>query len=489
MMQFDNTPSHLLDPALNHAPPRVRSVHLIAACGTAMGALAVMLQRMGLAVTGSDRQIYPPMSTFLAEHGIRLHQGFAAGHLQPPPDLVIVGNAVSRDNPEAQALAALRLPYLSMPQAVLHFAAAGREILLVAGTHGKTTTSALLAWVLQHAGLDPSFLIGGILKNFDSNFRSGQGRYIVLEGDEYDTAFFDKGPKFLHYPPRVAIVTGVEFDHADIYRDLAHVRESFAALVSRAQPSCLLLAHTPDEVIDSLLPAARCRVQRYGTLAEAAWQGLEATLALPWTRFTVSHQGRLFGRFASPLPGEHNLANTLAVIGACHELGIDSATIAAALAGFEGVRRRQELRGVARGVMVMDDFAHHPTAVSATIAAMRPLAAAGRLLAVFEPRSNTTMRRVFQDVYPAAFDGADCVLVRHPSRLDKIPPAERFSAQRLVEDIRRRGGCADFFPDTDSIIEHLDRTARAGDVILVMSNGGFDNIHQRLLDRLAVSDG
>jgi UDP-N-acetylmuramate: L-alanyl-gamma-D-glutamyl-meso-diaminopimelate ligase len=392
-----------------------------------------------------------------------------------------VGNAVSRANPEVQALIARRLPYCSMPQAVNRFAAAGREILLVTGTHGKTTTAALLAWVLQHAGRDPSFLIGGILKNFDSNFRVGRGGQIVLEGDEYDTAFFDKGPKFLHYPPRLAILTSVEFDHADIFRDLDHVRRAFAALVARIAPDALLLACADDPEVERLLHRAACRVERYG--GDGRWRCGEIAPQGAGSAFSVVRDGQPLGRFSTRLPGRHNRANLLAVIAAASELGLAPGAIAAALERFAGVRRRQEIRGQARGVTVMDDFAHHPTAVRETIAAVRGLTA-GRLIAVFEPRTNTSMRSVFQAQYATAFDEADLILIRQPPLLAKIPPGERFSSPRLAADLQRRGLTALFFPDTDGIIAHLTAAARPGDLVLVMSNGGFDDIHTRLLQAL-----
>lgn len=471
-----------LDPNLNRIPDNARRVHLIAVCGTAMGALACMLKDLGLSVTGSDAKIYPPMSDFLAGRGIAVANGFDPAHLTPAPDFVVIGNAVRRDNPEAVAVARSRLAYCSLPQALNHFAAKGKQALVVAGTHGKTTTSSLLAWVLFHAGLDPSFLIGGILGNFDSNFRLGQGRHIVIEGDEYDTAFFDKGSKFLHFDPAVAVLTSVEFDHADIFRDLDHVTDAFAAFVGKIGKDALLVAATPDPIIDTLTTGLSCEVQRYGVSGQ--WRTANVAIAGSGTVFDVQCNGKLFGRFQSPLMGDHNLANTLAVIAAGHRLGLSAAAMARALAAFKGVKRRQQVRGVKNGITVMDDFAHHPTAVKATIAAVRPHFTAGRLIAVFEPRTNTSMRSVFQQVYPMAFDGADRVCIRQIPLPEKVPPDQRFSSQRLVADLIGRGLDAHCFDDTDAIIAFLKQTARPGDLILVMSNGGFDDIHRRLLAAL-----
>jgi UDP-N-acetylmuramate: L-alanyl-gamma-D-glutamyl-meso-diaminopimelate ligase len=475
----------MLDPALNRIPTNVRHVHLIAVCGTAMGALACMLKEQGVAVTGSDLKVYPPMSDFLRHRGVMVDEGFDPRHLDHDPDLVVVGNAVRRDNPEVGAVADRGLAYCSMPQAINRFAAAQRRQVVVAGTHGKTTTSSLTAWILDQAGLAPSFLIGGILKNFQSNYHTGSGDVIVLEGDEYDTAFFDKEAKFFHYRPQVAVVTGVEFDHADIFRDLDHVRSTFQRLLAGLSPHSLLLAFDADAILDELVGGTPARVLRYGQSRGADWRIDAVAVASPWTHFDLFRQGRLWGHFRSPLMGAHNLANTAAALAAAESLGVDYRRAAEALENFAGVRRRQEVRGTAGGVTVMDDFAHHPTAVRETIAAVKPHFPSGRLIAVFEPRTNTSMRRVFQDIYPACFDGADLVLVRRPSAIDKVPAVERFSSTRLVADIAARGREAHYFETTEAIIDFLVAGCRQDDLVLVMSNGGFDDIHQRLLDALA----
>jgi UDP-N-acetylmuramate: L-alanyl-gamma-D-glutamyl-meso-diaminopimelate ligase len=465
-------------------PPDVHSVHLIAVCGTAMGALAAMLQEMGLAVTGSDRNVYPPMSTFLKQRGIHVQEGFLPEHLAYRPDLVVVGNAVSRDNPEVEAMGRMGLSYCSMPEALNHFAGTGKETLLVAGTHGKTTTSSLLAWLLYAADVDPTYMIGGILNNFKGNYRLGRGGYFVVEGDEYDTAYFDKGPKFLHYRPRAAVLTSIEFDHADIFNDLDHVKSAFGLFLERMAPESLLLAYDDDANIDALLPRAACRIERYGRSRQADWRLGKVTVAPPATHFEVWRNGNLFGEFSTSMIGEHNLMNTLSALGVAHHLGIDAEILARGLADFRGIKRRQEVRGVRRGIVVIDDFAHHPSAVRETVRAVKTFYGTRRLVAVFEPRTNTSMRDVFQETYATCFDPADLICIRQPPLLKKIPDGERFSSQKLVTDLQARGRAAHYFQDTEAIIDFLVQGAQAGDVILIMSNGGFDNIHERLLAAL-----
>jgi UDP-N-acetylmuramate: L-alanyl-gamma-D-glutamyl-meso-diaminopimelate ligase len=469
----------------NRIPGRVADIHLIAICGTGMAALAAMLKDLGFNVTGSDHDVYPPMSTFLAQKGIAVRSGFDTANLDPAPDLVVVGNAVTRDNAEAAAVLRRQIPYCSMPQALNHFVAAGKKPLVVTGTHGKTTTASLLAWVLCEAACDPSFFIGGILQNFDSNYRLGKGPYIVFEGDEYDTAFFDKGPKFLHYKPYRAVLTGIEFDHGDIYRDLAHVQQAFSAFVTGMPPNSALVAFDgPGSAAEAVLRNAPTRVIRYGQQPGDDWRLVEAKVAPPRSRFRIERPDGSGSAFETRLMGTHNLLNAVAVVAVAAELGLDEETVRRALASFAGIRRRQEVRGRRRGVTVIDDFAHHPTAVRETIRAVRPFYPEGRLIAVFEPCTNTSMRRTFQQAYAQVFDAADIVCIREPSRLAKVPPAERLSARRLVADLEARGLRARHFENTDVLIDYLAAEARSGDTILIMSNGGFDNIHARLLAAL-----
>lgn len=468
----------------NKIPEKIKKIHLIAVCGTGMGALACMLKDLGYEITGSDDKIYPPMSDFLAEKGIALMQGFAADNLSYNPDLVVVGNAVRRDNPEAVRMAESGLYYCSMPQALNRFAAKGKNSLIVTGTHGKTTTTSILAWMLYKAGLDPSFMIGGITKNFGSNYRIGKGKYFVVEGDEYDTAFFDKGPKFLHFDPLIAILTSIEFDHADIFRDLDHVKETFGRMIKKISSNSKLITFDADININSLLGNSSCKIERYGKNSNSDWKLDSFYVEPPWTFFEVKKKEKAFGTFKTRLVGEHNLLNALSVIAAADSLNIPVDTIHKALETFEGVKRRQEVRGEKKGITVMDDFAHHPTAVKETVKALKPFYPKGRIVAVFEPRTNSSMRKVFQDVYPLSFDDADIICISKPPLLEKIPSDERFSSEKLVEDLKIKGKEAYFFSNTQAIIDFLVKTAKSGDLILIMSNGGFENIHERLLAAL-----
>ncbi len=473
-----------LDPGQNVIPETVASVHMTAVCGTAMGALAAALQEKGIVVTGADAGVYPPMSTFLAGRGITVTEGFSAENLAYGPDLVIVGNAVRRDNPEVAAIIEKRLAYCSMPQAVRRFLVEDRQAVVVAGTHGKTTTSAIVAWLLSYAGYDPSFLIGGILGNFNANYHVGGGGYAVLEGDEYDTAFFDKEAKFFHYRPDVAVLTGVEFDHADIFSDLAHVISVFDQFVSRMNPASRLIAFDGDANVTRLIAGKACRIETYGEKPDSYWRAEKSRVDFPYTVFDVIKNNAYFGRFKTTLIGAHNRMNALAAVAVAAGMGISAEVIAEGLAAFKGVKRRQEVRGVKNGVMVIDDFAHHPTAVQKTVAAVKAFYPASRLFAVFEPRTNTSMRSVFQDIYPACFDGADVVCVRKPPLLEKIPEGLRFSSEKLVADLKDRRMDAHYFSDTEEIIDFAAARARSGDILLIMSNGGFDNIHERLLEAL-----
>jgi len=465
-------------------------IHLIAACGMGMGSLAGMLQASGYQVTGSDQHVYPPMSTQLQAWGIPLYNGFRAAHLDPRPDLVIVGNAVSRDNPEAMATEQAGIPVMSLPQALAHFFIQERHSVVVTGTHGKSTTTALIAWLLQHAGYAPGFFVGAVMRNIDGTFGLGQGPHFVVEGDEYDSAYFDKGPKFLHYRPRTAVLTSLEFDHADIYRDLDHVRSAFARFVPLLPADgCLIACHDAPTVRELLttVPGA-APIQTYGLDPGSDWHAVAWHADATGTHITVNHQGQPYGSFRSPLFGPHNVQNVLAAVAVTHRLGLSPAQIAAGLATYTHIKRRCEVRGVVRGITVLDDFAHHPTAVRVTLEGVRQAYPDARLWAVFEPRSATSRRAVFQRDYAEAFRLADRVLVADVYHHREHLPAEaRFSPQALVEALRQQGVGAWFYPTTEEIITHLCRDAQAMDVILIMSNGGFDNIHQRLLATLEES--
>ena len=469
---------------LARVPRDPRRVHLIAVCGTGMGSLAGMLAASGFEVTGSDQAIYPPMSGQLERWGIRVMQGYRAENLAPPPDLVVVGNAMSRGNPEVEALLASGIPYLSMPEALRLFFLKGKHPLVVTGTHGKTTTTAIAARVLLEAGRDPSLLVGGVTRDFEGGFRLGKGDVFVIEGDEYDSAFFDKGPKFLHYEPRSAILTSVEFDHADIYRDLEHVREAFRRFVALIPDLGLLAVCSDDAEALAAALTARCRILRYGLADNADLRGAIVEVGPAVTRFTASLRREPLGEFAIPLPGAHNVRNALGVIGACLDLGIEPGAIRAGLAAFGGVARRQELRGEVSGVAVIDDFAHHPTAVRETLDAVRARYPARRIWGIFEPRSNTSRRNIHQQALVRALEHADVAIIAGVDTPGKVPAPERLDPEVVAAELSERGRDARFIEKVGDIVADVAARARPGDVLLIMSNGGFGGIHEKILAAL-----
>lgn len=474
-----------LETGLNSAPETINHIHLMGICGTGMAALAGMLQQKGYTVTGSDSHVYPPMSVFLEGLQIPVQNGYRPENLQPVPDLVIVGNVITRKNPEAAALASLKIPYLSFPQALSHFFIQSRTSLVVAGTHGKTTTCSLLATALYKADLDPTFMIGGIVREFGTNFRLGDGRYFVAEGDEYDTAFFDKGSKFLHYRPQVAVITSIEFDHADIFTDLEAIKHSFRKFVALLPPDGLLIANLDDENVAEIASEAPCPVQGYGLSAGLAWSIDDLRRENGLTRFTVLRDGQPWSPMAVRLAGRYNCLNSLAVCAVMHHLGVAPAAIDKGLSSFNGVKRRQEVRGIENGITVIDDFAHHPTAVRETLTGLKEAYTGQRLIAVFEPRTNSSRRAIFQKDYVAAFDAAALVLLREPVPIEGLAAEELFSSAQLAEDLQKeRGLPAECFPTTDGILARLQSVLREGDVVAILSNGGFDNIHTRLIEQI-----
>jgi len=464
-------------------------VHLVAICGTGMGALAGLLKEAGHEVRGSDRAFYPPMSERLQAWGIPTLQGFDPAHIAPDTDLVVVGNVCRKDNPEAQAALQRGMKVMSFPQALSEFFIAGKTSVVVAGTHGKTTTAALLSYVLVEAGADPSFLVGGIPQNFGKSFHLGGGGLFVVEGDEYDAAFFDKRPKFVHYRPGVVILTAVEFDHADIYPDMAAYRSAFATLLSLLPAEGLLVVCADDPEASRLARAAPCRVVSYGLGPGADWSAADLELAAAVSRFTLLRRGAAGPRVALPLAGRHNVANALAVLAAAEALGVGADRAAACLPGFAGVARRMQVRGTVDGVTVIDDFAHHPTKVRETVRAARTRYPQARLVAVFEPRTATSRRKVFQEAYPASFAGADEVLVVPPFEAEKVPAADRFDSAALVAALARAGQRAALLPGADAVVAELARRPPGEAVVLVMSNGAFDGIHEKLLAALRARRG
>ena len=458
-------------------------IHLIGIGGTGMTALAGLLAGAGCRVTGSDLQLYPPTSIILERLGLEVHTGFDPAHLSPRPDLVVVGNAISRGNPELEELLDLGIPFTSMPALIHERFLQGRHSIVVAGTHGKTTTASMMAWVLSSAGREPGFLIGGAPLNFGLPFRLGEGKDFVIEGDEYDTAFFDKGPKFMHYRPDTVLLGTVEFDHADIYRDLDEVKTAFRRLVNLVPRRGLIVRHEESPPTVEVSAAALSRVEGYG-LECGRWRAVDVRETPDGSCFRVCCDGRPFLDARLSMVGRHNLRNALAVVAAAHDRGLTAKQIAEGLATFRGVKRRMELRGEAAGVRVYDDFAHHPTAVAESLRGMRSRHPKDRIWAVIEPRSYSMRHDVFQRDLTNAFDGADEVLIARVHRAESVPDADRLDAERLADELTARGRSARYLPEVEAIIDFLVGAARRGDIVVVMSNGGFGDLHERLLDAL-----
>jgi UDP-N-acetylmuramate: L-alanyl-gamma-D-glutamyl-meso-diaminopimelate ligase len=481
-------------PAIRSATPR--HYHLIGIGGTAMGSLAGLLRAAGHTVTGSDENVYPPMSTQLTELGIRYAEGYGPGNLEPRPDVVVVGNAISRGNPELEAVLDSRLPYTSAAAVVKEEMIRGRWSLAVAGTHGKTTTTSLLAWALECAGLEPSFLIGGVAENFGTSFRLTESKYFVVEADEYDTAYFDKGPKMWHYLPDTAVVNNIEFDHADIYRDEEAYRFAFARFINLVPRSGTLMAGWDSPIVRELSSRSFAPVQSFGYGGRAGgggehprWSAEDVEMGPEGTRYRVLHDGAEWGRVETPLAGAFNVRNALAVIAAADSIGADPDGVRKGLATFLSVRRRMEVRGEAAGVTVIDDFAHHPTAVRETIEAVRQRYAGRPLVAIFEPRSYTAQLREFQQAYGDAFHAADRVVLAGLFHPERYTEQTAMDPTALVERWRSEGKPADYLPDPDEIVRRLVPELKGGEVLLVMSNGGFGGIHGKLLDALRARGG
>jgi UDP-N-acetylmuramate: L-alanyl-gamma-D-glutamyl-meso-diaminopimelate ligase len=473
-----------------------KHIHLIGICGTAMASLAGMLKERGFRVTGSDAAAYPPMSDFLRELGIPLAQPFDARNLGPQPDLVVVGNAISRGNAELEHVLDQRLPFCSLPQLLHDEFLRGKEVLVVAGTHGKTTTTSMLAWIFHSAGLQPSFLIGGIAENFGSSFHLGEGRHFILEGDEYDTAFFDKGPKFLHYFPDSVILTSVEFDHADIYKDLDAVETAFKRLVNLIPRRGRIVAFdgvageaTESASLERCLAKAFCPVERYGGGARSQWRVSDLRLEAGRTTWSVLREGRAWANFEFPLAGEYNVWNATAAAAAAAACGISKDEIAAALKTFKSVKRRLEVKAQVNGITVIDDFAHHPTAIAGTLRALRARYAGARLWAILEPRSNTLRRRVLQSELARSLALADEVIVAGVFRSEAVPENERLELPELAAEIQKNGRPARLLADADAIVETVAAEMRSGDVVAILSNGGFGGIYEKLPAKLKALAG
>jgi UDP-N-acetylmuramate: L-alanyl-gamma-D-glutamyl-meso-diaminopimelate ligase len=444
-----------------------------------MASVAAAMQQLGLQVTGSDQNVYPPMSTFLADRKIDVRAGYAEQNLAHKPDLVVIGNAISRGNPEAEAVLDKKMRYCSLPELLKEYFIRGKRSLVVSGTHGKTTTTSLLAWVFEHNGLRPSFLIGGIPHNFGEGARFTDSEWFIIEGDEYDTAFFDKRSKFVHYLPEVAIVNNLEFDHADIFENLGAVQTSFKRFINLVPRNGQLLANGDDPNLAPLLNVTHCPVKRFGLGEHNAVRAFNVRLGPTASEFEIPS-----AKFHINLVGELNVRNALAVIACAKHCGLKNSQIQSAFDTFKGIRRRMEIRGIAGGVTVVDDFGHHPTAIRETLRALRIKYPTNKIWAVFEPRSNTTRRNVFQAELVEAFSDANAVIVAQVARLEQLAPADRLDPERLMADLTAQNKAASYLADVDAIVAHLRNKAGGGDIVCVFSNGGFGDIHNKLLRTL-----
>jgi len=457
----------------------IKSVHFTGIGGTGMAAAAAAMQEKGFRVTGSDQNVYPPMSTFLAEKKITVMNGYDEKNLAHKPDLVVIGNAISRGNPEAEFVLDHKLRYCSLAALLAEFFIRGKRALVVTGTHGKTTTTSLLAWVFEHSGLNPSFFIGGIPTNLGQGARFTDSEWFILEGDEYDTAFFDKRSKFIHYQPEVGIINNLEFDHADIFEDLDAVKKTFSHFIRLIPRNGLLLGNGDDANLAPLLNVTHCPVKRFGLGENNAVRAFNLRFGPTATEFEIPSF-----KFHINLVGELNVRNALAVVACAKHCGLSNKQIQSAFDTFKGIKRRMEVRGIAGGVTLIDDFGHHPTAIRETLRALRIKYPREKIWAIFEPRSNTTRRNVFQTELAESFADANAVVVSEVARLEQIVPEERLNPEKLMQDLKASGKDAAYLPDVDAIVAHVAKGAQGGDIVCVFSNGGFGGIHGKLLERL-----
>jgi UDP-N-acetylmuramate: L-alanyl-gamma-D-glutamyl-meso-diaminopimelate ligase len=471
-----------------------KHIHLSGICGTAMASIAGLLQLQGHRITGSDKAAYPPMSDLLRSLGIPVLEPYSESNLDPAPDLVVIGNALSRGNPEVERVLDERLPFTSMAALVHDEFLNGRESLVVAGTHGKTTTTSMLSWIYQvasheNAALEPSFLIGGVAENFGSSFQLRPTRTFIIEGDEYDTAFFDKGPKFLHYFPDALILTHVEFDHADIYADLEAVKIAFKRLVNLVPRRGLLVAFDGSDNVTECISKAFCRVERYGFKPESDWQLRNIQHVDGQMRWEIWRNGELWSDIAMHLGGEHNALNATAAAALAFGRGISKDAIRTALASFKSVKRRLEVRDVIRGITIIDDFAHHPTAIRETLRALRSVYPMARLWAVLEPRSNTLRRKVLEGDLIDSLRLADRVILAGVYQQERIADKERLHPEDVVDALNAAGTPAELHPDASEIVAAITPKLEEGDVVAILSNGGFDGIYEKLPARLRERQG
>jgi len=459
-------------------------VHIIGICGTAMASLAGLLKQRGFKVTGSDTAAYPPMSDFLAAMSIPVAQPYSEANLKPRPDWVVIGNAISRGNVELEYVLDQKVTFRSMPDTLYDLFLRTREPVVIAGTHGKTTTTSMLAWIFQHAGKDPSFLVGGIAENFGSSFALRQGKHFIIEGDEYDTAFFDKGPKFLHYFPQAVILTSVEFDHADIYVNLEAVKTAFRRLVNLVPRKGKIIAHDASENVDECVSMAFSPVEKYGLKEGSFWRVTDLQFAPDRTSWRVLREGQPWAEFEFAMAGEYNVMNATAAAAMAAHYGIEPQVIAEALNSFKSVKRRLEIKAQVDGITIIDDFAHHPTAIAATLTALRIRYPESRLWAIFEPRSNTLRRKVLQNDLVASLALADQVIITPIFKPEAVPENERLTTAAVVKGVTKAGKRAREMEDADAIVQAVAPELESGDVVAILSNGGFGGIYEKLPRKL-----
>ncbi len=465
-------------------PEDPHSVHMVGACGVGMAGVAGLFLSSGRSVTGSDQAVYPPMSDYLERIGVKVSEGYGPENLLPRPDLVVVGNVIRKNNPEAMAVMNLQIPFVSMPEAIEKFFLKDKLSLVVTGSHGKTTISSMISWILYDQGRDPSFLIGGLPLNFNISSRLGKGELFVIEGDEYDSAYFDKHPKFLHYRPFVGIVTSCEFDHCDIYQNISEIRIQFEKFLSLVPDNGSILACSDDPVVCDIIRDNNFKAETYGLRSESLWgvSHIKDTGTGMHVNFTMNRKTFVTGTL--PVVGRHNLLNALVSIAAVSKVGIDPLDAFNSLKSFIGVTRRQQIFTINHNITLIDDFAHHPSEVRETLAGFRLRFPGRRLVAVFEPRTNTSRRSIFQDTYVESFLQADLIALREPPDPWKAPEGDLFSSARLAEELVRKGKVAQAFPDANSIVDFLTGELQADDVVVVMSNGSFESLIARLRKRL-----
>jgi len=459
---------------------KIGRIHLIGICGTAMATLGAMLKDAGYTVTGSDEGMYPPMNDFLAQKRIDAREGYDAANLRPAPNLVVVGNALSRGNPEIEYMLDGRIPFMSLPETLKTFFLRHKTPVIVTGTHGKTTTTSMISWCMTSAGLQPDFLIGGIAENFQSSYELNGGEYFVAEGDEYDSAFFDKGPKFLHYLPYIAVVGNVEFDHADIYADLDAVKLQFRRFVNLIPRNGFLAVGADSPEAIEVCENSLCRKETFGIETDCDWTAKDIEHRTDGCEFEIVRNCKPFLRVRLKMFGNYNIQNALGTAAVLNHIGVFPEDIRKGLETFAGVRRRMQFRAEAAGIRIYEDFAHHPTAVRETLKAVRAAFTSQKIWAIYEPRSATSRRNIFQAEIAEALGMADCVVIPALFRPEKVPEAERLDENRLIDDLRALGRAAWNAGTVDGIIEKVCEEARPGDIIVIMSNGGFGGIYSKL---------